>query len=178
MAHASHQLGMVAQHSGRLEEAGGWYKRALAIFEAMGDQPYIGTSYHQLGVVAALCGRLEEAEGWFKRSLAIKEVLANQPTVARTLANLGKLKGAAGDLKSALFYAIRACAPFDEFPNLHSSAPLDLANHWRSLGRETVTEAWQEVTGRTLPADVAAALDELADQIARQNPAADAEPPT
>ncbi len=39
MATSYHQLGMLAQLRGRLDEAEGWYKKSLAIFEALGDEP-------------------------------------------------------------------------------------------------------------------------------------------
>ena len=98
-----------------------------------------------------------------KRSFAIKEVLDNQPGMAKTLACLGRLSGAAGNHDTALSYAIRACAPFDDFPNRHSTAPEDLARLSRTLGREAVAAAWLEVTGHALPRRIADAFDALAD---------------
>ena len=71
MAASYHQLGMVAQDRGRLDEAEDWYARSLAIDEELGDRPGMATSYHQLGMVAQDRGRLDEAEDWYARSLAI-----------------------------------------------------------------------------------------------------------
>ena len=45
-----HQLGMVAQDRGRLGEAEGWYKKSLAISEAL-DQPGMATTQALLGTL-------------------------------------------------------------------------------------------------------------------------------
>ncbi len=101
-------------------------------------------------------------------TLAINEALGKHPAMAKTLANMGLLSTAAGNPSAALRYAVRACAPFDEFPNRHSTAPLDLARLWRSLGKDTVGAAWQEITGKALSAEIAVALDQFADAMAKQ----------
>ena len=49
MASSYHQLGMVAQDRGRLDEAEDWYRKSLAISEDLGDRPGMATSYRQLG---------------------------------------------------------------------------------------------------------------------------------
>ena len=77
-----HQLGMVAQDRGRLDEAADWYARSLAISEELGDRPGMAASYHQLGMVAQDRGRLDEAADWYARSLAIKEELGDRPGMA------------------------------------------------------------------------------------------------
>ena len=52
IAAACHNLGIVAQDRGRLEEAEDWYRKSLAIYEDLGDRPGMASSYHQLGMVA------------------------------------------------------------------------------------------------------------------------------
>lgn len=47
-----HQLAMVAQDRGRLDEAADWFARALAIFEKLGDRPGLALIYSQLGLLA------------------------------------------------------------------------------------------------------------------------------
>jgi tetratricopeptide (TPR) repeat protein len=59
IATASHQLGIVAQVRGRLEDAQDWYRKSLAIREALGDRPGMASSYHQLGNLAQLAGGME-----------------------------------------------------------------------------------------------------------------------
>ena len=56
MASSYHQLGMVAQDRGRLDEAEDWYAQSLAINEELGDRPGMATSYHQLGIRRAAAG--------------------------------------------------------------------------------------------------------------------------
>ena len=79
MATSYHQLGIVAQDRGDLDAAEDWYRKSLAIKEALGDRPGMATSYHQLGMVAQERGDLDAAEDWYRKSLAIKEALGNRP---------------------------------------------------------------------------------------------------
>jgi tetratricopeptide (TPR) repeat protein len=91
LATVYHQLGIVEQDHGRLDEAEGWYKKALAISEALGNQPGMAISYHQLGRVAEDRGRTGEAEDWYKKSLAIFEALADQRHMAECYHQLGRV---------------------------------------------------------------------------------------
>ena len=52
MAASYHQLGIVAQDRGRLDEAADWYARSLAIKEELGDRPGMALTYGQLGLLA------------------------------------------------------------------------------------------------------------------------------
>jgi tetratricopeptide (TPR) repeat protein len=40
-----HQLGSTAQDRGRLDEAEDWYRKALTIFEELGDRPGMAATY-------------------------------------------------------------------------------------------------------------------------------------
>ena len=91
LATAYHELGIVAQHRGRFDQAEGWHKKALAICEALDDQPRMAASYHELGLVEQNRSRLDEAEGWYKKALAIFEALGNQPHMASCYHLLGVL---------------------------------------------------------------------------------------
>ncbi|MEM6682775.1 MAG: CHAT domain-containing protein, partial [Pseudomonadota bacterium] len=66
-----HQLGTVAQDRGSLDAAQDWYKKSLAIKDALGNRPGMASSYHQLGMVAQYRGSLDAAEDWYKKSLTI-----------------------------------------------------------------------------------------------------------
>jgi tetratricopeptide (TPR) repeat protein len=91
LAATYHQLGMVTQERGRLDEAEDWYRRSLAVAEEMGDRPGMAAGYHQLGMVADRRGRPDEAEQWYRRSLAIEEKAGNQPGMAASYHQLGNL---------------------------------------------------------------------------------------
>ena len=78
MASTYHQLGIIAQDRGRLDEAEDWYRKALAIKEELGNRPGMASTYHRLGMTAQDRGRLDEAEDWFRKALAIERG-ARQP---------------------------------------------------------------------------------------------------
>ncbi|MEV5721900.1 tetratricopeptide repeat protein [Amycolatopsis mediterranei] len=86
---SNHQLGVVAEAQGRLEEAEQWYRQSLTISEELGDRPGMSASYHQLGVVAQLQGRLNEAEQWYRMSLTISEELGDRPGMSASYHHLG-----------------------------------------------------------------------------------------
>ena len=89
IAAAYHNLGNVAYQRGRLEDAGDWYRKSLAISEDLGERPRMAASYHQLGMVAQGRGPLEEAEDWYRKSLAIFEDLRDRPHMATSYHQLG-----------------------------------------------------------------------------------------
>ncbi|MEU7055106.1 tetratricopeptide repeat protein, partial [Streptomyces sp. NPDC046197] len=101
LATAYHQLGMVAQDRGRLEEAEDWYRQSLTIKEDLNNRPGMATAYHQLGTVAQERGRLEEAEDWYRQSLTIDEDLRNRPGMATAYHQLGTVAQDRGRLEEA-----------------------------------------------------------------------------
>jgi tetratricopeptide (TPR) repeat protein len=85
-----YQLGYAADDRGRLDKADDWYRKALIIFEELGDRPHVADTYHQLGMAAAQDrGRLDEADDWYHKSLTIKEELGNRRGMALTYHQLG-----------------------------------------------------------------------------------------
>ena len=52
MADIYHQLGMAAHGQERLEDAEDWYRKSLAIREALGDYPGMAPTFWQLSVLA------------------------------------------------------------------------------------------------------------------------------
>jgi tetratricopeptide (TPR) repeat protein len=109
-----HQLGMVAQARGRLDEAADWYARSLAICEELGDRPKMANNYHQLGTVSQARGRLDEAADWYARSLAIKEELGDRPKMANSYHQLGRVAQARGRLDEAADWYARSLALDEE----------------------------------------------------------------
>ena len=84
-----HQLGITAQDRGRLDEADDWYRKALTIFEELGDRPAMANTYGQLGITAQDRGRLDEADDWYRKALTIFEELGDRPAMANTYGQLG-----------------------------------------------------------------------------------------
>ena len=101
LAAAYHQLGIVAQARGRLDDAEDWYRQSLTIKEELGNRPGMASTYHQLGIVAQARGRLDDAEDWYRQSLTINEELGNRPGMASTYHQLGIVAQARGRLDDA-----------------------------------------------------------------------------
>jgi tetratricopeptide (TPR) repeat protein len=101
IATATHQLGLLAQDRGQLEQAEDWYRRSLTISEDLGDRPGMSSSYHQLGMLAQDRGQLEQAEDWYRRSLAIDEDLGDRPGMSTSYFQLGRVAQLRGQLEQA-----------------------------------------------------------------------------
>jgi tetratricopeptide (TPR) repeat protein len=114
LAVAYHQLAMVAQARGKLDEAEDWYTRSLPINEELGDRPGQAITYHQLGIVAQTRGKLGEAERWYTRSLAINEDLGDRPGQADSYHQLGTVAQQRGRLGEAEDWYIRSLAINDD----------------------------------------------------------------
>ena len=80
------QLGNLAYLRGDYDEAARQYQASLAIFERLGDQAGMATSYHQLGMLAHDRGDYDEAIRQYQASLAINERLGDQARHGRRLA--------------------------------------------------------------------------------------------
>ena len=96
-----HDLGVISQERGRMDEAADWFAQSLAIEEELGDRPGIARTYHQLGIVAELSGQLAKAADWYSRSLAITEELGDRPMMAGTYNQLGTVAHRQGRMDEA-----------------------------------------------------------------------------
>jgi tetratricopeptide (TPR) repeat protein len=74
MASTYHNLGSLAQDRGDYDEATRQYQRALEIFERLGNQASMATTYSQLGILEAEQpdGSAATAVGWHVKALAIR----------------------------------------------------------------------------------------------------------
>ncbi|MGH3940602.1 MAG: tetratricopeptide repeat protein [Pseudonocardiaceae bacterium] len=66
-----HNLGMVAQDRGRLEDAERRYRQSLTIEEELGNRPGMATSFGQLGLLSETRERPEEAMEWTVRCVTL-----------------------------------------------------------------------------------------------------------
>ncbi|MFE6946295.1 tetratricopeptide repeat protein, partial [Streptomyces chartreusis] len=96
-----HQLGMIAQERGRLDDAEDWYRQSLTIEEELNNRPGMASTYHQLGMVAQKRRRLDDAEDWYRQSLTIEEELNNRPGMASSYHQLGRVAQERGRLDDA-----------------------------------------------------------------------------
>jgi tetratricopeptide (TPR) repeat protein len=91
---------MVAQRRGEpadRDAAEQWYRKSLAISEALKDRGGLAASYHQLGGLAYDRGHLAAAEEWYRKSLAISEALKDRPRMAATYHQLGMVAQRRGE---------------------------------------------------------------------------------
>jgi tetratricopeptide (TPR) repeat protein len=152
MAGIYHELGVIAQQRGRLDDAEDWYRKSLAISEELGNKPVIATTYHELGRAAHQRRRLDNAEDWYRKSLAINEELGNKPGMAFTFGLLGLLAEDRGQPRQALEWMIRSVALFSEFPHPATEpAAGHLARFTAQLGTGALEQYWRNVTGSPLP---------------------------
>ncbi len=96
-----HQLGLIAQQRGRLDEATDWYAQALPLWEELGDQENTARGYYQLGRIAEIQGRLDEAKDWHARSLAIRQDIGDRLHAAGNYNQLGSIAEQQGHLDEA-----------------------------------------------------------------------------
>ncbi|WP_155128472.1 CHAT domain-containing tetratricopeptide repeat protein [[Actinomadura] parvosata] len=109
-----HQLGVVAAALRRWDEAGRWYREALAANERLGDRAAVAGNCHQLGLLAQERGRWKEAERWYRRSLAIAQELGDRPGVAGSCHQLGMVAQERGRWEEAEQWYDRSLAIYEE----------------------------------------------------------------
>jgi tetratricopeptide (TPR) repeat protein len=155
MANTYHQLGMVAQFRGQLDQAEDWYTQSLAIEEELGNQPGIAGSYHQLGRLAELSGQLDQAEDWYTRALAIRREIGDRSGMANSYGQLGLLAEEQQNPAGALEWLVRCVTVFDEFPHPRiEPAQHHLARLTGELGLGALEDCWLRITGGPLPGAV------------------------
>jgi tetratricopeptide (TPR) repeat protein len=165
LATSYHELGLVAQQRGQLDQAVQWYRRALPIREALHNRPGMAMSYHQLGIVAQIRGQLDQAEQWYRKSLTITEALPDRRTMAMSYRQLGLVAEARGDAGAALDWMVRCAALFEQFPHPTTGpGPSHLARLTAQLGIAALEASWQKQTGSKLPEHVRSAVEQMIKQ--------------
>jgi len=107
----------------RFDESEPIYRRALAVYEALGDDAEIAVTLNNLASICAARGALDEALSHYQRALALKEQLLGpqHPDVALTLNNLGLLRKRQGEFSEAAQLYRRALSIFEQ--TLHAEHP-------------------------------------------------------
>ena len=124
------RLGLAVMNLGQLDEADAYFRRALSLWERMGNDYRIAGSLHRLGFVAAARDRSEEAIGWFRRAIDAYRGLGVTRELALTLSDLG-------DALSGEGRPAEAVAHLEEAGSLlaHISDPYNQARVLVRLGR-------------------------------------------
>jgi len=87
-------------------------KRALELFEQVGDPVWVAVALNAVGETYVELGQLDEAQKYALRALAVHRELGNASGVAATLDTLGMVAEAAGDLTGAADYFRQACQQY------------------------------------------------------------------
>jgi DNA-binding SARP family transcriptional activator len=91
VASAHHQLGIILQREGKLDQALAHFRDALALREQIGDQVGIAASLDAIGEIIGQQGNCSEAHAPLQRALKIAETLGDPTGSARVLTHLGML---------------------------------------------------------------------------------------
>lgn len=101
IARFAHNLAVMHQNQGELDEACRLYDESLEIKKRLGDQSGIARTLHQLGKIAQIQGDLDEARRLYNESLEIAKRLDDQNGIASILHNLAAVAQDQGDLDEA-----------------------------------------------------------------------------
>lgn len=129
IAHAYHQLGIVAEKQRQYEEAKRYFGKALEICEQTGDIHKTAGIYHHLGNVAEEQRQYKEAERYYRKALEIDEQLGSVYSSASTYHQLGTIAKEQRHYEEAEYYYCRALDIFQQVGDDYSSA-----NTYRDLG--------------------------------------------
>ncbi len=89
VAWAIQNRGLAHWTAGNIEEALSDLRRALGLFEGLGDTYRIGMCHHDVGNCSYMQGNISGAEHHFRQALHIWEMLGNANDLANTLNSLG-----------------------------------------------------------------------------------------
>ncbi len=103
-------MGLLADHLGRPEEAAHAYEQALAILRAVGNRAGEGSTLNNLGTLAFGGGRPQEATSYLEQALAIRHEVGDRAGEGGTLNNLGQLADLLGQRDAAAGYYAQALA--------------------------------------------------------------------
>ena len=71
-----HNLGVLTQSRGKIDEAAGLFRQSLAIKEAVGDRANMAKTYFELSRGAQLWGRFDEATEWMRKYAEAMDIKA------------------------------------------------------------------------------------------------------
>ena len=122
VASVQHDLGMVEQGKGRLDEAEEWYRKALETNEARGNDAESADGYHQLGLIAQSRRQFDEAGEWHRKALAIREALEDAAETAGECHQLGMVAEAQVSLQEAEEWHQRSRVRYEGAGDRHGEA--------------------------------------------------------
>ncbi len=95
------RAGQFARLQGDLSQAQGFHERALAMQQAVGDEPGMCRSLENLAILAGSAGDYGQASNLLEQTLTLRRKLAQRDEVISTLNNLAIVQRRLGNLKDA-----------------------------------------------------------------------------
>jgi DNA-binding SARP family transcriptional activator len=99
MAHALLHSANALRNMGRTAESIDFYRRAIVLLEALGDQVYLADALNRMGYAHVFAARLDDAEESMLRGLAIRRRLNDKVGLSFSLSNLAGLYAHRGDFQ-------------------------------------------------------------------------------
>lgn len=134
IAHATNNMGAIANIRGRRDEALALYQLAIPSYQRLGNVAGLAQSLHNMAISFRHLGQLERASEYEQRAIGYATECANAPLLALAWLERAELSLQAGDAALAEVGAQRAAAQFAKVPD-----PIREADALRVVGAARLT---------------------------------------
>jgi tetratricopeptide (TPR) repeat protein len=134
VAHATNNMGAIANIRGRREEALTLYQLAIPAYQRLGNVAGVAQSLHNMALSFRHLGQLARASEYEQRAIEYATESANGPLIALAWRGRAELSLLAGDAALAEVVAQRAAAQFAQLPD-----PIREADALRVVGAARLT---------------------------------------
>jgi tetratricopeptide (TPR) repeat protein len=134
IAHATNNMGAIANIRGRRDEALALYQLAIPAYQRLGNVAGLAQSLHNMAISFRHLGQLERASDYEQRAIGYASECANGPLLALAWLERAELSLQSGDGALAEVGAQRAAAQFAKIPD-----PIREADALRVVGAARLT---------------------------------------
>ena len=113
-ARAMEWMGIIAQEKRDFDAAESWYRKAMDIFERLGDDHDAAKTYHNLGITVQEKRNFDAAESWYRKALYLFKKLGNDHGAAITYHQLGRIAQERRDFDAAESWYRKALNIFEK----------------------------------------------------------------
>ena len=117
MAHATNNMGAIANIRGRRQEALGLYQLAIPAYQRLGNVAGLAQSLHNMALSFRHLGQLARASEYEQRAIAYATESGNAALIALAWRGRAELSLLAGDARLAEVGALRAASAFAQMPD-------------------------------------------------------------
>ncbi len=121
-ARAMEWMGIIAQKKRNFDAAESWYRKAMNIFEELGDDHDAAGTYHNLGIIAQARRDFDAAESWYQKALDVFEKQGDDHGAALTYHQLGIIAQERRDFDAAENWYRKALNIFEKQGDEHGAA--------------------------------------------------------